>query len=173
RVRRPDAASGAGRIWAAAGRKGPAVQDRVPVPDSAPAPARSRTLSGRRGVLLLAVAAVVIAGGLIAALVPGGGSGDANSHTASGPWRLMIQDSFEGHDPGCNVTLIDAQSGRTIRSLPGLYGKHMIFQIYQVGKFRWQVSNQSCLVTPVDGPGNVTLPLEFTEGGGDTIGFTA
>ncbi len=155
------------------GGKGPALQDRVPVPDSAPAPARSRALSGRRGVLLLAVAAVVIAGGLIAALVPGGGSADANSHTASGPWRLMIQDSFDGHDPGCNVTLTDAQSGRTIRSLPGLYGKHMIFQIYQVGKFRWQVSNQSCLVTPVDGPGNVTLPLEFTEGVGDTIAFTA
>jgi hypothetical protein len=124
-------------------------------------------------VLLLAVAAVVIAGGLTAALVPGGGSADANSHTASGPWRLMIQDSFDGHDPGCNVTLIDTQSGDTIRSLSGLYGKNMIFQIHQAGKFRWQVSNSSCLVMGLASPGNATLPLEFRGAADDTDAFTA
>ena len=147
-----------------------------------PVPASPRVGGGRRKLVLLvaAVAAVVIAAGVTAALVlPGGSAGapggtpGANTYTASGPWRLMIQDSFNGADPGCTVRLIDTQSGETIQSPPALYGKHVIYQVHEAGKFRWQGSNQGCLVTALDGPGNATLPLDWQQGIGDTDAFTA
>jgi eukaryotic-like serine/threonine-protein kinase len=164
------------------GGKGPATPDRAPAPatpDRAPSPAGPRAAGKRRGVLLVAAAAaVVIAGGVTAALVLTGGSGGTpgaagpGTYTASGPWRLMIQDSANvGTDNGCNVTLTDTQSGQTIKSVQGLYGTHT-YQIHQAGSFRWHVNDPMCLVTTPAGPGHATLPFSWL-GAGDTDAFTA
>jgi len=157
---------------ATAGGKGAAP------PAGAPAPVGPRVAGRRRGVLLVAAAAaVVIVGGVIAALVLGGGSGQPggpaapNTYTASGPWRLMIHDSFTSGDPGCTVTLTDAQSGQTIKSVQNVYGT-VIYQIHQAGSFRWQVSAPKCLVTTSAGSGNAALPL-YWQDVGDSDGFTA
>jgi hypothetical protein len=148
-------------------------------PGGAPAPAAARGAGRRRGVLLAAAAAaVVVAGGVTAALVLDGGSGatpgstgGANTYTASGPWRLMVQDSSQGGDPGCSVALTDAQSGQTFKSVQGVYGTHT-YQIHQAGSFQWQVNDPRCLVTTSAGPGNATLPLSWL-GAGDTDAFVA
>jgi len=150
--------------------------DRTPV---VPGP---RGTGGRRKVLLPAVAAAVIAAGsATAAVLLTGGSGGSGSHTAgsvgangyvaSGPWRLKVQDvPTGGGDPGCAVTLTDAQTGRTVLSLHDLYAP-VSYQVTQAGSFRWQVSNPgNCIVTPLDGPGHAELPLTWLQGG-DTDAF--
>jgi len=155
------------------GGKGPAP------PDHAPAPAGPRVAGTHRGMLLVAAAAaVVIAGGVTAALVLTGGSGGTpggagpGTYTASGPWRLIIQDSANvGTDNGCTVTLTDTQSGQTVKSVKSLYGTHT-YQIHQAGSFRWRVNDPMCLVTTPAGPGHATLPFSWL-GAGDTDAFTA
>ena len=139
-------------------------------------PARSR----RRAVLAGAAGAVLIAGGAVTATVlltsghgglPASGTRvGTNGWMIAGPWRMKIHDDFNGTDPGCVVTLTDAQSGRQILSPPRLYGTWM-FQISQAGSFRWQVSDPECIVTPLPGAGNATLPLEW-QIPGDTDAFT-
>ncbi len=124
--------------------------------------------------------AVVIAGGAVTATVlltrgPGGlpASGarvGTNGWMIAGPWRMKVHDNFSGTDPGCVVTLTDARSGRQILSPPRLYGTWM-FQI-QAGSFRWQVSDPECIVTPLPGTGNATLPLEW-QTPGDSDAFAA
>jgi Caspase domain len=144
---------------------------------STSAQTRPRGPGRRRNVLLAIGAAVVIAAAAAttAVLLTGGsgghspGSTGANSHTASGPWRLLIQDVSNGTDPGCSVTLTDAQSGQ-IRSFPDVYSKHISYQI-QAGSFRWQVTSPStCIVTPLAGTGTGKLPFEWLQGG-DTDAF--
>jgi hypothetical protein len=142
------------------------------VRDGSPIPARPPVAKARRGVVLaVAAAAAVIAGGAITALVllTGGTAGpsgsNANTYHANGPWRLMIDDRLQGSaDIGCTVTLTDAQSGRLILPLQGLYGVHQ-YQIHQTGSFRWQVSDRRCVVTQLDGPGSHKLPLTPSQGG--------
>jgi hypothetical protein len=126
-------------------------------------------------LLAAAAAAVVVAGGVIAAFVLDGGSGgtpgSANTYTASGPWRLMVNDSSQGGDPGCSVALTDAQSGQTINSVQGVYGTHT-YQIHQAGSFQWRVNDPRCLVTTSAGPGHATLPFAWL-GAGDSDAFAA
>jgi hypothetical protein len=147
--------------------------------DSTPARTGPRGTGGRRKVLLAAVAAVVIAAGSATAgvLLTGGsgghtpGSAGANGYVASGPWRLHVQDVSRGGDLGCTVTLINTQSGETVRSFPDLYSKNISYQVSQTGSFQWQVSNAgNCIVTHLDGPGNLKPPFTWVQGG-DTDAF--
>jgi Caspase domain len=176
----PDASPAAGAGAVPRSLPEPSPRDTAEAPaDSAPVPTGPPGTGGRRKVLLAAGAAVVIAtGSATAAVLLTGGSGGhspgsaaAGSHAASGPWRLKIQDVSSGSDLGCSVTLTDAQSGQTVLSLSDLYSKNISYQISQAGSFRWQVSNpHNCIVTPLDGPGDATLPLTWLQGG-DTDAF--
>jgi hypothetical protein len=83
----------------------------------------------------------------------------------------MIDDDFQGADPGCTVTLTDAQSGRAVLPVAGLTGRHL-FQIHQTGSFRWRANDHRCVVTPVDGAGRDQLPL-IPAAGGDSDAFVA
>jgi uncharacterized caspase-like protein len=158
-------------------RQGPSPLDAVKAAvGSTSAQTRPRGPGSRRNVLLAAGAVVIAAAAATTAVLLTGGSGGhspastgADSHTASGPWRLLIQDVSNGTDPGCSVKLTDAQSGQT-RFFPDVYSKHISYQI-QAGSFRWQVSSPStCIVTPLSGPGTGQLPFEWLQGG-DTDAF--
>ena len=146
---------------------GPAADGKGSLPTrSHRRPARPR----RRVVLAAAAAAVVIAAGVVTGVVLlAGGSGGSsatghrvglNGWVIAGPWRMKVHDNHSGADPGCSITLTDAQSGSTVRSEKELYGTWMFQQ--QGGSFRWRVSDPECIVTPLSGAGNGPLPLEWT-----------
>jgi len=175
----PSTAAGAAAMTPAPGEAAPGAADPMPVPTG------PRGTGGHRKVLLPALAAAVIAVGSATAAIlltshsgSSGGSGShaagsagANGYVASGPWRLKVQDvPTGGGDPGCAVTLTDAQTGGTVLSLHDLYAP-VSYQVSQSGSFRWQVSNPgNCIVTPLDGPGHAKLPLTWLQGG-DTDAF--
>ncbi len=145
----------------------------TPVPE-APVPAAPQAARRRRRMLLAVCASALLAGGAAAAvaLATGGSAGHPDAYVASGPWRLKVNDGYQGHDPGCAVTLTDARSGQPVLPpLTGLYGTHM-YQIQQTGSFRWRASDQSCAVTALDGAGNDQLPLYWGQIG-DTDAFAA
>jgi hypothetical protein len=159
-------------------RQSPSPLDAVKTAaDSTSAQTRPAGTGRRRNVLLAAGAAVVIvvAAAITVTLLAGGngghspGSTGTSSHTASGPWRLLIQDVSSGTDPGCSVTLTDSQSGQT-RFFPNVYSQHISYQI-QAGSFRWQVTSPgTCNVTSLAGPGTGKLPFDWLQGG-DTDAF--
>jgi Caspase domain len=159
-ARRSLLAPGAVTAEATAPATAPAMHKSGPPPGSGPVRAR------RRAVLAGAAGVAVLAGGVITAIVllngaPGGSPGasaSANTYTARGPWRLMIDDDIQGADPGCTVTLTDAHSGRPVLPVAGLTGRHL-FQIHQIGSFRWRANDHRCVVTPLDGPGSDQLPM--------------
>jgi hypothetical protein len=142
-------------------------------------PARSR-----RPMVLAAAAAAVVAGGAVTAvmlLTGGSGGSSATGHRVgvdgwviAGPWRLKIDDSNPS-DPPCSVTLTDARSGSPVPSLTGrpLTGLYHTWMFQQpAGSFRWQVNDPACVVTPLSGAGNSTLPLAWALPG-DSDAFAA
>jgi Caspase domain len=151
------------------------------VQDTTSAPARPWTGRPRRGMMLAAAAAAVAiaSGAITAVLLSGGASGNsgssanlgasANPYTASGPWRLKIDNYRSGYVP-CNITLTDTH-GSEILYKTGLYTTFM-FQIYRTGSFVWQVNNPQCHVTPLAGPGTAKLPFAWSQAG-DSDAFAA
>jgi hypothetical protein len=147
----------------------------------------ARPLTGARlGVMLAAIALVVVGGAIIAVLLLSDGSGGSNpginanagptsgTYIASGPWRLKVYDNIHGHDPGCTVRLTDAHSGSPIQVSDGLDGTLYgitKWQIQQTGSINWRVNNAGCQAVPEAGPGTATLPLVAGAYEGDTDAF--
>jgi hypothetical protein len=133
-------------------------------------------------IVAAAAAAVVVAGGAISAVLLTGGSGGnqdgtgergvtSGSYTASGPWRLQVDDQVEGDDSGCTITLKNTHSGQQTALAEGVYGTSQ-YQISQAGSFRWTTNNSGCLVAAEAGSGSDKLPLSWSPGG-DSDAFTA
>jgi len=157
-----------------------------PPPGTAPAPAvpgGPPAGRARRGVLL-AAAAVVIAASAIAAVVlltggsgaspPTGGSpaGLANpatgTFTQTSPWRLVVIDAIDSHDPGCTVTVTNTGTGEK-KELHNYQTKS--YQIQETGNFRWKANSRQCQVFPRPGAGKVALPFGQGYATGDTDAF--
>jgi hypothetical protein len=124
------------------------------------------------GVLLLA--AGVVAG----LLLTGGGSDgsggssspEAGTFTATGPWRISIEDQTQGpDDDGCAVSVVDA-NGAEVGRIEGVYD-HRTFQVAGTGVFRWTVSKAGCAVSGLQGSGEVRLPFAQQSYQGDTPAF--
>ncbi|WP_241831143.1 serine/threonine-protein kinase [Parafrankia soli] len=141
-----------------------------------PQPGRRR----RRRVVIALVAAVVVlaAGGTAAALLTTSGGDDGTSDTttftadftADAPWRLRISDEIQGtDDTGCTVTVTDTATGDS-RSIPGVYGEK-IYQVSQVGTFRFGVNNPGCVVQGLETAGDASLPFATVPYIGDTEAF--
>ena len=161
--------------------------DRAPVAvgdgaaDAAPGEGGKRSSRARRNILL-AAAAVAIAGGLIATLVlvPGSSGGSprakgsfitsSRTFTATAPWRLKIHDN--GTKYGCSLAYIDTQSGK--QHLLASHADDAIFQISDTGTFRWRVNSSLCEVVPLGGTRTAHLPFSIDlYGEGDTAVFAA
>ena len=177
----------AGKGAPAPGPAGPSPAA-APGPD-APPPAAQEPRPGRaRGRLLLAgvAAAVVVAGGAIAAALlagsPGGSSGTGDgtggggnagastgSYTASAPWRLQVGDHMRPNDSGCSITLTDSHGNQVLQH-DSLYVVS-VFQVQQTGSFAWRAP-RGCLVAALAGSGAVELPFAIDQSGdGDTPAF--
>ena len=162
-------------------------------PETGPAPAPDGPTGGvggprrgntRRKTLVAAgVAAVAIAGGVIAAVVllPGGSSQNPGTsghsytsptpYTASAPWRLKL--SGENYGDGCSLTLINTNSGAQTPLGAGIY-ETSTFQISDTGTFRWRVNDSRCNVVALPGTGTENLPFAVDQSDpGDTGVFTA
>ena len=147
-----------------------------PAAPSTPTPPR------RRRMLIMAVGAVVV---LVAAVatgvtlyLTGGTGGTATAHspttgtfTAAGPWRLSLRDAFVGADPGCSISLVatDTDTNVQLPAMP-LYGTTQ-WQMHQTGAMRWQVSDASCVVTPMIGVGSLPLPASLRPTSSDSDAF--
>jgi hypothetical protein len=128
----------------------------------------------RSKILFAVAAAVAIAGGGIAAfLLLSGGSGTnppatLNFHTSGkavttgAPWRLKFED--DGYGNGCSITVTDAQSGAQILRADRIY-MTSVFQIHQIGSFRWHVNDPRCNAVALPGSGTATLPFTVSQGG--------
>jgi hypothetical protein len=138
-------------------------------------PGHGRWWPRRRG-LIAAAAGLLVAGGVGAALLllPSGGSGarsspSEGSYTAAAPWRLRIDGTASGL--GCTVMLTAGDSGTSTRVADRVYGIKRV-QISQTGSFRWQSTDQRCLITPLAGTGSAVLPFTQSDDG-DTDAFAA
>jgi Caspase domain len=168
--RRPPAPAEVSTAQGAPAEPGQAQEQPGSVPPPGPAVDGKGSSPGRsrRRVVLAAAAAAAVAGGAVTAvllLTGGSGGSPATGHrvgtdgwVTTGPWRLRIYDSNPS-DPPCSVTLTNEQSGAT-QSLTGLYHTWMFQQ--RAGSFRWQEHDPACVVTPLPGAGDRTLPLAWT-----------
>ncbi len=161
---------------------------RVSVPDPGSAPpgppkpvlqpsGRRHRWSRRRVAVTAGVAAVVLAGGVLAAVLVWGGSPSGSSspgpltpgtgsYTATAPWRLRLDGTAFGY--GCTLALTDA-SGATVLKVVDVYSVRQD-QVHQTGTLRWTTRDQRCFATALPGSGTATLPF-VQEGGADTDAF--
>jgi VCBS repeat-containing protein len=97
----------------------------------------------------------------------------AASYRADAPWRIVIRNTVQKADHGCEVTLRDVDAnGKEIGKATDLYGT-WTFQISANGNFRWEVNDSRCLVTAIAGTGTVALPFTQPANEGDTNAFAA
>ncbi|WP_026239426.1 serine/threonine-protein kinase [Parafrankia discariae] len=137
-------------------------------------PRKPERRRGRRRLVIALVAAVVVlaAGGTAAALLIGGGDDGASDtvFTADAPWRLRISDEIQGSDDtGCAVTVTDTATGDS-RSITDVYGEK-IYQVSQVGTFRFGADHPGCVVQGLETAGDASLPFATVPYVGDTEAF--
>jgi hypothetical protein len=141
-------------------------------------PAATRRFGSRRQRAVAADAAAVLLVGVavVVTLLTRGRPGSSNrslpvqgSYTAAQPWRLRIDATRYGN--GCTVAVTDHGSGSTTTLAESLYSVAR-FQIPRAGEFTWHTNNAQCLITPLAGTGDATLPFTQQDNG-DTDVFTA
>jgi hypothetical protein len=157
----PEAGSSSGSTRGAAGGS---------APDGAHSP-RLRQRSTRRRWAVAVAGAVMAVGGVVAAilLLAGGApttgpTTNANTYTATAPWRLKVDATNSHSDNGCTINVTDANSGSRVLLLQKQYGTSS-WQIHQTGSFRWNLNDPGCLVAPNAGSGTDSLPLAWPAGG--------
>jgi uncharacterized caspase-like protein len=136
-------------------------------PRSRPARTRALLVGGALGMIVVVVAAV-----LLATRGAGAFGDDApGTHTADGPWRLVLRDTFQGNDPGCSITLTDTGSRDAVALPTGRVFGSVQWQIHRTGTLRWQVNDPRCVVTALEGTGSGTLPVTLPPTIGDSDAF--
>jgi uncharacterized caspase-like protein len=145
-------------------------------PQAPPVAAGRAPSARRRWAVLVGVAAVLAAVAVVALLLAHRTtttvtSSTSGTYTTDGPWRLLLRDTFVGNDPGCTISLVEADSGQPV-PLPtrALYSP-IQWQIQHTGTLEWHVNDRSCVVTPLAGTGSLTLPTLVSPTNGDSDAF--
>jgi len=139
---------------------------------STPAPAQAGREPRNRRWIFVSAAAVVVAGAaattaLLLTNHDHGGTatppastqqGSAHQFMATSPWRLLIRDTAQGNDPGCNVTVTAAGNGVPVAEPTGVYSS-VAFQVRASGTFSWTANDPRCVVLHQDGAGMTALPF--------------
>jgi hypothetical protein len=164
-------------------------EQRAAEPPAAARPPRPSTRPGgssrRRAIIIAAGITAVVAGSVIAVIATINGSDGsgapptaeptytARSYTATGPWRLKVEDDTNrSGDPGCAAAYVDPDTGNSVRLIDGAYSPAIV-HVRQTGTVVIKVSDPGCLVAPMAGTGMLTLPTTVSPMLGDTDAFPA